>query len=198
MQTIFVTGFCLALVVGSPLLAIATPSGGTAAAPAKANTVQANVETNVAGSNAASQNATSQNATSPSHTNAVITLERTACFGTCPVYQLTIYGDGKVVYEGKAFVTVTGRHTAQISPEQVQQLVKAFETANFFSLENQYVVGATDLPGAWTSISSSGQSKRVWRYGSIDNPELNNAPRSLTELETQIDKIVNSQQWIGN
>jgi len=193
MQPIFVTGFCLALAMGNPLLAIATPSGGTAAAPVKANTVQANVETNVAGSNAASQNATS-----PSHTDAVITLERTACFGTCPVYQLTIYGDGKVVYEGKAFVTVTGRHTAQISPEQVQQLVTAFKTANFFSLENQYVVGATDLPGAWTSITSNGQSKRVWRYGSSDNPELNNAPRSLTELENQIDKIVNSQQWVGN
>src|SRR6059058_5801427 len=31
----------------------------------------------------------------------LITLERTACFGTCPVYKLTISADGKVAFEGK-------------------------------------------------------------------------------------------------
>ena len=31
----------------------------------------------------------------------VITLERTACFGTCPIYTITIYGDGRVVYDGE-------------------------------------------------------------------------------------------------
>ena len=186
MQTIFVTGFYLAL-MSSPLLAIAAqPRPAAQLAP---------METIVKSSSHADS---SSNANSSSNADAVITLERTACFGNCPVYQLTVYGDGRVVYEGKAFVTVIGKRTAQISPQQVQQLVTAFETANFFALENQYIAEATDLPGAWTSISSHGQSKRVWRYGSSDTPELNNAPRSLTELESQIDKIVNSQQWVGN
>ncbi|MBW4658399.1 MAG: hypothetical protein KME15_06975 [Drouetiella hepatica Uher 2000/2452] len=183
MQTIFVTGFYLAL-MGSPLWAIAAqPSPTAQVAPVETTAQVAPVETDVESSD---------------YADAVITLERTACFGTCPVYQLTVYGDGRVVYEGTAFVAVIGKRTAQISPEQVQQLVTAFETANFFSLENQYVAEATDLPGAWTSISSNGQSKRVWRYGSSDRPELNNAPRSLTELENQIDQIVNSQQWVGS
>jgi hypothetical protein len=181
MQPILMMSLCLAL-VSSPLMAIANPPSSTVASNVNVN-IKANTETNVQSSNTA---------------DAVITLERTACFGTCPVYQLTIYGDGRVVYEGKAFVTVTGKRTTQISPEQLQQLLTAFETANFFSLNDQYVVEATDLPGAWTSISSNGQSKRVWRYGSSDTPTLNNAPRSLTELESQIDKIVNSQQWVGN
>ena len=36
----------------------------------------------------------------------VITLERTACHGTCPIYKLTIEGNGTVIYEGQDFVQV--------------------------------------------------------------------------------------------
>ena len=31
----------------------------------------------------------------------VITLERTACFGRCPMYKVKIFADGKVVYRGQ-------------------------------------------------------------------------------------------------
>ena len=49
----------------------------------------------------------------PSNINTVvITLERTTCFGVCPVYTLTIYGDGRVVYEGTRFVRTEGERTA--------------------------------------------------------------------------------------
>jgi hypothetical protein len=136
-------------------------------------------------------------AQTPTYSDLVVSLERTACFGTCPVYQLTIYGDGRVVYDGKAFVAVQGQRTAQISPEQVQQLVKAIEAARFFSLSEKYTVDATDLPGAWTSVTLNGQSKRIWRYGSTGNPELDNAPPALTQLEQAIDAIANSQQWVS-
>ena len=47
-------------------------------------------------------------APTPDYASLVITLERTACFGTCPIYKLTVYGDGRVEYEGERFVTVTG------------------------------------------------------------------------------------------
>jgi hypothetical protein len=30
-----------------------------------------------------------------------IGLERTVCFGTCPSYTLQIFGDGRVIYEGR-------------------------------------------------------------------------------------------------
>ncbi|NJR65725.1 MAG: hypothetical protein HC772_10975 [Leptolyngbyaceae cyanobacterium CRU_2_3] len=136
-------------------------------------------------------------AQTPTYSDLVISLERTACFGTCPIYQLTVYGDGRVTYEGRAFVSVQGRQTAQISPAQVQQLVQAVEAAQFFSLADQYTTDATDLPGAWTSVTLNGQSKRIWHYGATGHSGLDNAPRSLTELEQAIDTIANSQQWVA-
>src|SRR4051812_14581782 len=66
----------------------------------------------------------------------VITLERTGCFGPCPIYRLTLHGDGTVVFEGKRFVKSTGTFTAHIAPEQVRRLVEDFKKVDYFSLRD--------------------------------------------------------------
>ena len=52
-----------------------------------------------------------------------ITLERQPCFGFCPVYTLTIHGDGQVEYDGLNHVEVTGPQTAAIDPAAVSSAV---------------------------------------------------------------------------
>ena len=121
-----------------------------------------------------------------------ITLERTACFGTCPIYKLTITGNGSVVYEGRDFVEVKGEQTSQISTAQVQELVTAFEQADFLALTDYMEQKVTDLPSAITSITIGGQTKTVNHYYGDDS-----APQQLTDLESKIDEIVNSKQWTG-
>ena len=121
-----------------------------------------------------------------------ITLERTACYGTCPVYKLTITGDGTVVYDGRDFVEVKGEQTSSISPAQVRDLVDAFEQANFLSLHDYTEQKVTDNPSAITSITIKGQTKTVNHYYGD-----NSAPPELTELESKIDAVVNSKQWTG-
>jgi len=121
-----------------------------------------------------------------------ITLERTACFGTCPVYKLTITGNGTVVYEGRDFVEVKGEQTSSISTAQVQDLVAAFEQADFLTLTDYMEQKVTDHPYAITSITIGGQTKTVNHYYGDDS-----APQQLTDLESKIDEIVNSKQWTG-
>lgn len=121
-----------------------------------------------------------------------ITLERTACFGTCPVYKLTITGNGTVVYEGHDFVQVKGVQTSSIGTAQVQDLVDAFEQADFLTLTDYTEQKVTDLPSAITSITIGGQTKTVNHYYGDDS-----APQQLTDLESKIDEIVNSKQWTG-
>ncbi len=121
-----------------------------------------------------------------------ITLERTACYGTCPVYKLTITGNGTVVYEGRDFVEVKGEQTSSISPAQVQVLVAAFEQTNFLSLRDYTDQKVTDSPSAITSLTINGKTKTVNHYYGDDS-----APQELTDLESKIDEIVNSKQWTG-
>lgn len=130
--------------------------------------------------------------------NAVITMERTPCFGTCPAYRLTLHGDGSVVYTGLQFVAVEGVQIGRISEDQFRQLVERFYDIDYFSLRDQYQCPVSDLPSAMTSITIGDRSKAIDDYGSGVGVEGQDcaAPASLVELERFIDDITNSKQWV--
>jgi hypothetical protein len=129
---------------------------------------------------------------------AVITLKRTPCFGACPIYSVTIYGNGTVVYEGERFVKVTGKRTHRISKASVRELVDEFFRIGYFSLRDEYVsvknpdgtvTQVTDLPSRDTSITIGTRAKSVHNYYG--------GPESLARLERKIDKISGVAKYVG-
>jgi hypothetical protein len=122
----------------------------------------------------------------------IISLQRTACYGTCPVYLLNVYSNGNVVYEGSEYVRITGKIESTISQEKVSQLVSEFDKADYFSLSDTYTnYLMTDGSTVTTSISIGGKTKTIQHYRGDTG-----APKQLSELEDSIDEIVNSAQWI--
>src|SRR6476661_539764 len=96
----------------------------------------------------------------------LITLERTGCYGMCPIYKVSISADGAVVFEGNRFVKKVGTARSVISEEQIRELLAGFEKINYFELSDQYAKPEdgckqwlTDNPSAITSIISNGKSK---------------------------------------
>lgn len=129
----------------------------------------------------------------------VITLEREACFGMCPVYKLTIFSDGTVIFEGKNYVKKKGIAKSRINSGALKQLVAEFNRINYFELKDEYLGEAncpemfTDAPSAITSLRWNGKMKTVRHYhGCRGLKEL----EDLTELEGKIDEVVNSRRWI--
>lgn len=122
----------------------------------------------------------------------IIKLERTACFGKCPVYSLLIKGDGTVIYSGVDFVKIKGIQEAKISKDAVNRLITEFEKADYSSLKDSYTAfGKSDMPSVNTSISMGYMTKSVKHYHGDSS-----APKQLTDLENKIDEIVNTAQWI--
>lgn len=128
-----------------------------------------------------------------------ITLKRTACYGSCPVYELTIFSDGRVEYNGKQFVRKTGKATGQISRKQLEELVMEFTNVYYFNLPTSFERGskhcpqfATDHPSAITSIAWQGKSHSITHYHGCRG---SNALELLRKLEDEIDKVVNVEQW---
>lgn len=120
---------------------------------------------------------------------AVITLERSVCFGKCPVYSLVVEGNGNVRYEGLDFVAVKGVQTAQITTEAVKTLVDAFFEIDYFALQDSFDGNITDVPHTISSIKIDGKSKRIFnRLG---------APVALRDLETMIDSVAGSDKWVN-
>jgi hypothetical protein len=129
----------------------------------------------------------------------VITLRRTACFGTCPVYSLEIFEDGFIRYVGIDFVQYRGEHRAVIPRDAVGNLIALFLRADYFALKDNYetyrdpngtVLHLTDLPTVYTSLRIGTRKKSVRNYAF--------APKRLTDLEEEIDKAANTRRWIGN
>jgi hypothetical protein len=117
-----------------------------------------------------------------------VVLQRGGCYGTCPVYTLTIEGDGGVTFEGQYFTQVKGTATAKISTADLLAIVSEVRKTGFFSLQDSYTADVTDNPTYWLTVQLGGQSKTVKDYVA--------GPVRLDMLLDRIDQIADSGQWI--
>ena len=140
-----------------------------------------------------------QQAAATPDTTPVVTLERAPCFGTCPVYEVSIARSGKVRYLGKNHVRTGGFASARISPEQVDSLLRALEAGGYFGFADAYVMDApacgmyaTDSPTVITTVTAGGRTKTIRHdYG------CHGAPRELAGLERMIDDVAGTDMWTG-
>ena len=121
-----------------------------------------------------------------------ITLERTPCYGPCPVYKVTVSGTGQVEYFGEAHVDKAGTHRWRLSRRRLQRLAEALERANYLHAEGDHTrVGVSDAPGCSISVEyADGSSKSTVRFQG--DPA---APDALTDLGDEIDRITGVERY---
>jgi hypothetical protein len=135
----------------------------------------------------------------------MISLQRTHCYGPCPVYSVTIWGNGRVEFIGYEFVNTIGKKTYSIASKSVDSLVQKIFAMNFFSLNDSYVdvrslqkrpdggvdtiiTVVSDLPSKYIKVKIGKIEKSVHDYYA--------GPKTLDELEREIDRIAKTSQWI--
>ena len=127
----------------------------------------------------------------------MIRLQRTSCYGPCPIYTVTIDARGTVTYEGERSVRVVGRRTAHIDTSIVASLLARAESIRFFQMRDAYrvienpdgTVGlVTDLPTKFVTVTVNGRTKKVEDYVA--------APDSLAEFEREIDAAGGTKRWV--
>jgi hypothetical protein len=122
---------------------------------------------------------------------AAIRLERTRCAKTCPAYEIEIRSDGTIIYTGKAFVAVEGEHRTFISPTLVRELIEAFGSADFFSL-NPPKREVPALPTVSLSLQIGDQRHEAVYQKTRKTPETD----VLETLERKIDTLADTEKWI--
>ena len=131
--------------------------------------------------------------------SAVVTLERTSCFGTCPVYLVTASANGGIRFEGKSHVPHPGSAVGQVPKARLDSLLAELDAGGYFGFEEAYVAGspacgnaATDLPTVTTSVRLDGRTKRIEHYRGCSA-----APQALSQLEERIDEVLDTGRWTG-
>lgn len=111
------------------------------------------------------------------------------CFGTCPIFSMTINGNGEAQFNAEKFNDREGNFVEVIRPGQLDSLRRLITNANLQSLKNDYAVSWTDMPTYTLTVKlNNGQSKTIRDYGP-------SGPEKLKQLYHFLFSLRQSQDW---
>lgn len=126
----------------------------------------------------------------PKRASVFFEMKRTACFGTCPIYNVTIMDNGEVYYEGKNFVDKIGNYHTTLDNANLQKIRDKIVAINYFSFQDEYDSPITDIPSVYTTVNYGGQTKTIH--------DRHKGPRELDELYALVDEILDACTWSKN
>jgi hypothetical protein len=124
-----------------------------------------------------------------------IEMRRSNCQMGCPVYTVTVHGNGAIEYVGEHFVRVRGAQTAFLNEDQIRSILEEFDRADFFSLEEQAFAWGYHSSRVNVRITVDGKNKEVSsdtypigaKYGS---------QAKFVAAAAAIDEIVRTDRWV--
>ena len=120
-----------------------------------------------------------------------IAIERTACYGFCPMYTLTLHSDGTVFYTGRGNVRLLGEHKGWIHPVIFSRLAALAEELGVTDkFEVQYDCAVTDSPTVFLSTVKAGQRRIIKHYAPNSS-----GPVALWWFEQLLDESIDRVEW---
>ena len=129
----------------------------------------------------------------PLDVEVLVSLQRTACFGRCPVYELSVLNTGEATLKVGRFCDeafgrslAEGMHKAEVDVTAWEDVTAWAEAMGFDTLQSRYDnPKIMDLPASIVTV----KGKTVFnRYG---GPDLN-------ELYTRIERLVGATDWVAD
>ncbi|MEP7187151.1 MAG: DUF6438 domain-containing protein [Rhodanobacter sp.] len=132
-----------------------------------------------------------------------VTLQRTACFGICPAYTVTLSPGGDVSFVGDAHVQ-TQRAKGQATPAQTSAVMEAVTQSGFHAMRDSYTsredgceMMMSDQPSVKITVADAAGSKTVDFYKGCKGAAAEAVKPKMEQLATVIDRQLDTAQWIG-
>ena len=117
---------------------------------------------------------------------AVLTFERTPCFGTCPAYTMQVFADGHVVYEGRRRVPMMGTKELKLPASAVTDMLNQAKESHFDQFQARYSMNTTDLPSTIIAVRQpNGKLKTVV----LEEGAPDNVRQLFTYIGNQLDTL---------
>jgi hypothetical protein len=117
----------------------------------------------------------------------LLSLERGACYGRCPIYRVEVLADGLVRFKGERNVRVTEPVEAKLDAAALGALTSRLEQSGFSSWSDFTAVTETDQ--ATVVITFKGKTVRHYLGDG-------KAPEALTLLERDLDALIGTARWV--
>lgn len=117
-----------------------------------------------------------------------ISLERTPCFGTCPVYNVTFYRNGHAEYEAVRHLPKLGKFSGEIDPFLYGRLCYLIENSSFDKMEPGYSASWTDDTACIVRVKTGSKTIEVGDYGNV-------GPIELWAIQEVIDGFCGRIEW---
>jgi hypothetical protein len=121
--------------------------------------------------------------------NFYLSVEKTACFGKCPIYVLAIDGTGKADLNAKRFTDNIGQSSANLKSEDMSKLVALSKTADWMNYDSEYLTGYSDLPSTIIRYSKKAGDTTEVRY------ESDKGPVTLRLIAESLDSLRKVADW---
>ena len=117
-----------------------------------------------------------------------ITMNKTGCFGTCPIYSLNIQSSGLAVFSGERFTDKLGKWTKDFSQDtSVNSFFKMAAQEDWQVYESYYPTPISDLPGVVLTINFQDSSKEIIIRGEH--------PAQLDVFVDMLTRFADSKGW---
>lgn len=123
-------------------------------------------------------------------------IQRSECFGPCPIYSMHVRGNGSVRFVGERYTEVVGGIDGSLTDNQLFLIASELDRSGFFDYEatEECIVLATDNPSVTLWVKWRGKERKVERHLGCKRAP----PDPVPMLSRTIDEIVGTEQWIGN
>lgn len=114
----------------------------------------------------------------------LLVLERTPCFGNCPIFELTVFSNGKAILKAGEFMPMDkGDYELELSKSAVKDLRESLDELKFDEFEDQYGREIPDIPSV--RIKHKDKTIVIWEA----------APAQLQELIHKIESLTRRDGW---
>ena len=118
-----------------------------------------------------------------------INFSTSACYGTCPIFDLSINADRSTMYNAIEFNDIKGKFKTTLDTISFNKIIQTINLIALLSLKDDYRIIYTDAPTATLEIKfNNGEVKKISDYGE-------NGTVGLKNLYDQLFALRQTQKW---
>jgi len=121
----------------------------------------------------------------------VLRMEKTACYGHCPIFEIKLFSDGRANFIGKANTDLMGHYEAHADEEFLSAISAKAQKTDYFRWADHYPLDGnylSDLPNTITYLKIEEQEKSIIRN--------HDGPVALRQFEEDIFNAFQQLNWV--